>query len=392
MHPILSRGRVGLYLAAWIPVGGLLAALAAVAGRRTILEALALTIPLALIYAFICLGSWSLCRALPLERTGFATIAVSQAAGAFVSCTLWLIFGRGWAAALGRIAGDPGIERRYTDDLPLFFAAGTLLFLLSAVVHYLLIAFEASREAERRALELQVLARDAQLRALTAQVNPHFLFNSLNSISALAGGDAAGARRMCLLLADFLRKTLALRERDEIPLGDEIALVDAFLAVEQVRFGERLRVAQRIDPGAELCLVPPLVLQPLVENAVSHGIAGLIEGGTIVIEARHAGGRLDLTVVNPADPDRPKKHGHGVGLKNVRDRLATRHGGAARVEAREENGTFTVALSFPAKSFSGIGAAPAPAPADAAAAAASSTSADADGDAVPRRAPGAVEA
>src|SRR5262249_52436007 len=193
MHPILSRGRIGLYLAAWIPVGGLLAALAVVGGRRGVLEALGLTLPLALVYAFICLGSWSLCRALPIERTGFPTIALSQAAGAVVSGTLWLIFGRGWAAALGRIAGAPWIESRYAADLPLFFAAGTLLFLLSAVVHYLLIAFEASREAERRALELQVLAREAQLRALTAQVNPHFLFNSLNSISALAGNDPAGA-------------------------------------------------------------------------------------------------------------------------------------------------------------------------------------------------------
>jgi two-component system sensor histidine kinase AlgZ len=386
MHPILSRGRVGLYLAAWIPVGGLLASLAVVGGRRSVLEALGLTLPLALVYAFICLGSWSLCRALPLDRTGFPTLAFSHAAGAVVSCALWLIFGRGWAAALGRIASDPGIESRYTGDLPLFFAAGTLLFLLSAVVHYLLIAFEASREAERRALELQVLAREAQLRALTAQVNPHFLFNSLNSISALAGSDSAGARRMCLLLADFLRKTLALRERDEIPLGDEIALVDAFLAVEQVRFGNRLRVEQRIDPATELCLVPPLVLQPLVENAVSHGIAGLVEGGTILIEARQAAGRLELTIVNPADPDRPRKRGHGVGLKNVRDRLATRHGGAAHVDAREENGTFTVALSLPAQETSPIeqvAAAPS-------SAASPSASADADADAVPGRA-GAAE-
>src|SRR5262245_22766929 len=374
MHPILSRGRVGLYLAAWIPVGGLLASLAIVAGQRSVLEALALTLPLALDYAFICLGSWSLCRALPIERTGFPTLALSHGAGAFVSCTLWLIFGRGWASALARIARDPGIERRYASDLPLFFAAGTLLFLLSAVVHYLLIAFEASREAERRALELQVLARESQLRALTAQVNPHFLFNSLNSISALAGSDAAGARRMCLLLADFLRRTLGLRERDEIPLGEELALVDAFLAVEQVRFGARLRVDRTIGPGTEECLVPPLVLQPLVENAVTHGIAGLVEGGTIAIDARRVADRLELSVVNPADPDRPRRRGHGVGLKNVRDRLGTRYGTSARVDAHEENGVFVVDIGLPA---SGATPAPSASPAPDAAADAPPSPADA---------------
>src|SRR5439155_27179951 len=100
--------------------------------------------------------------------------------------------------------------------------------------------------------------------------------------------------------------------------------------------------------GAAECLVPPLVLQPLVENAVSHGIANLVEGGTILIEARRGAGRLEISVVNPCDPDRPRRRGHGVGLKNVRDRLATRYPGAARIDAKEADGTFRVEISLPA--------------------------------------------
>ena len=120
-----------------------------------------------------------------------------------------------------------------------------LLFLLALAVHYVLIAFEAAREAERRQLELEVLTRDAELRALRAQIDPHFLYNSLNSISALTGSDAPGARRMCLLLGEFLRDTLDVGARQRIPLADELALAERFLSIEQVRFGSRLRVERR---------------------------------------------------------------------------------------------------------------------------------------------------
>jgi hypothetical protein len=128
-------------------------------------------------------------------------------------------------------------------------------------VHYLLLAFEFARQAERRQLQLEVMSRDAELRALRAQLDPHFLYNSLNSISALTTVDPAGARRMCVLLADFLRDTLAISVRDRIPLADELALTDRFLSIEQVRFGERLQIERHVDAAATHCRVPPLLLQ-----------------------------------------------------------------------------------------------------------------------------------
>ena len=147
MHPILSRHWIRLYLAAWAPVGALLAVLAGLTSGRRWPEAAALALPLALFYAFVCLGSWSLCRALPLGRTGLPRLVLSHGAAGLLSSSLWLIFGMGWAALLARAAGDPAVLDRYENDLPLFFAFGTFLFLLAASVHYLLIAFEASRTA-----------------------------------------------------------------------------------------------------------------------------------------------------------------------------------------------------------------------------------------------------
>jgi LytS/YehU family sensor histidine kinase len=225
---------------------------------------------------------------------------------------------------------------------------GAFLFWLAAIFDYMLIAFETSREAETRALELSLLAREAELKALRAQIDPHFIFNSLHSISALTAADPAAARRMCLLLADFLRDTLRLGSNSRIPLADEFALVDRFLAIEQVRLGARLQIARETDADATECLVPPLLLQPLVENAVVHGIAQLIEGGTIRMTAARAGGMLTITLENPCDPDRARTRGVGLGLSLLRNRLTAQFGAYDAVQAAEDAGCFRVEVRLPA--------------------------------------------
>jgi len=209
-------------------------------------------------------------------------------------------------------------------------------------------AFEEATQAERSALELEVLAREAELRALRAQIDPHFLFNALNSISSLTGSDPAAARAMCLELADFLRESVRLGSAASIPLADELALAEKYLAVERARFGSRLRVEREVSAEAGACGVPPLVLQPLVENAVTHGVANLVGGGVVRIAARRLGKRLHLTVDNPMDPGAAVRPGEGVGLANVRGRLAALYGQEARVEVLQDGGHFRVELVWPA--------------------------------------------
>ena len=180
---------------------------------------------------------------------------------------------------------------------------------------------EASRQAA-------IDTRDAELRALKAQINPHFLFNSLNSITALTTSDPDRAREMCIRLSDFLRNTLGLGERESVAWHEELDLAQAYLDVEQVRFGSRLHVEVHVDQACADCLVPPLVLQPLIENAVKHGIATLVDGGTIRVESRVRDGRLEVSVENGFDPESPAPRRHGLGLRNVRTRLETRFGTA----------------------------------------------------------------
>ena len=161
-------------------------------------------------------------------------------------------------------------------------------------LHYVLLAIEAARKAA-------VEARDAELRALKAQINPHFLFNSLNSITALTSSDPGRAREMCIRLADFLRSTLGMGERDTVAWHEELNLAQTYLDVEQIRFGSRLQVEMQTAEDCRNCRVPPLLLQPLVENSIRHGIATLTEGGTIRVQSRLHDGQLRVTVENLFD-------------------------------------------------------------------------------------------
>ena len=347
MHPILEdRRRLALYLLAWLLVGLLLSV-----GLRSDAEwttAAAFLLPLCLVFAFIGLSTWYLCRAFPLAGTAsIGTLIVVQMTAAIAASAIWAAIGYVWAGALDGLLGEPAAQPFYAEQRPLLFVIGALLYWLAAAGHYLLVAFQASRDAETRAFEQTLLAREAELRALRAQIDPHFIFNSLHSISALTTTDAGAARKMCLLLADFLRDTLRLGSNTRISFADEWSLAERFLAIEQVRLGSRLQVARDSDPQVAECAVPPLLLQPLVENAVIHGVGQLVDGGTIRMTARRHGPTLTVTIENPCDPDRVRTRGVGLGLELLRKRLMTEFGASDAIRAEERSGQFKVEVRIP---------------------------------------------
>ncbi len=352
MHPILAEWRrLGAYLGAWALVGSLIAAQLVVAAPFSWLEALTFAVPLAVLFGFVGLGAFWVCRAAPLTLAELPRSLGAQLLAAILSAALWLAAGRGWAFALERLDVFPGILGRQGQTAPLLLGLGVALFLLTAALHYLLGAFATSQEAAERALQFEIASREAELRALRAQIHPHFLFNSLNSINALIAARPEEARRLCVRLGDFLRRSLTLGSRDAIPLAEELDLALQLLEIEKVRFGARLGHELRADDATRACAVPPLVLQPLVENAITHGIAQMIEGGTVRITAVKDGPELLITVDNPRDPDSPGRKGAGIGLQNVKRRLAALHGPAAEVQAVPTQDTFRVELRLPASRY-----------------------------------------
>jgi two-component system sensor histidine kinase AlgZ len=348
MHPIfIQLRRLALYLVVWVFFGLLLAYLLTVSHDISGRDALVLALPLCIFYSFICLSAWYSCRGNSPEKYSLARLLSTHVTTAFFASIIWAFAAAGLAHGLSKTVAFRGLNDRFRPEIPLVFATGLLLYLLSVAFYYIVISVEASRDAEARVMKASVLARDAELKALKAQVNPHFLFNSLNSISALTASDPAKAREMCVLLGDFLRRTLGLGEKSAIPLEEELSLIRAFLAVEKVRFGARIQMEEDIDKAALHVPVPPLLLQPLVENAVVHGIANLVEGGYIRLGIHSHNGTVSIEVENSFDPEAPAKRRSGVGLANVRQRLHTRYGNLASFAVKTEGDRFRVALTLP---------------------------------------------
>ncbi len=351
MHPILATPRrFGLYLFVFLQAGVLLAELMVRGEPAPRLQVWAITVPLMLVHAWSCLASWYLCRSTSLDETRPAQLAGVHLTAAAVAGTLLLGVGTAWSRLLANEERFRQGALLFAENRILVFVFAVLLFSLAVAVHYVLLALAASQAAEKRAYELRILAQEAELKMLRTQIDPHFLFNSLNSIASLVVSDAAKARQMCLGLGDFLRRSLRLGAREEIPLADEIALVESYLAVERIRFGDRLRFVSRIADGVGEYLVPPLLLQPLVENAVRHGIANLVEPGQVTLEAEARGGRILLAVENDYDAESPPRRGSGIGLANVRRRLAARYAAAATVDVEKTAATFRVRIAMPARS------------------------------------------
>lgn len=346
MHPILKRrSRLLLYLAVWVAFGLLLADVLYFGGNAPAYWSFLFAVPLALLLGLQSLSFWYFVQAMPPGETPVGRMAGTWLAAGVVSLVAWLAAAYGWALLL--LPAGTSYPPEFIGVLPLMIFAGAIGILIAVLGHYLAGAFQRSRTAERKALELQVMAREAELKSLRAQLDPHFLFNSLNSVAALIGNDTAAARQMCFLMAQFFRKSLSLGREQSIALSEELSLVETFLAIEKVRFGERLRAKFDVADYVLDVAVPPLMLQPLIENAVHHGVAHLLEGGEVCVTARRHDAFLEIVVENPCDPDRPASRSTGVGLANVRSRVETLCGHRASVDVDAGETHFRVSILLP---------------------------------------------
>jgi hypothetical protein len=351
VHPVFADARrLAVYMTASVPVA--LAGMALLAQGRNALSpasAALIAFPLSVAATLLLLPLWYLCRALPVDETSTSRLLLTHAGGALLTGMAATYLGGALARLVGSTRPGAGIEISYQAQSTGVMVGGALVYVLAVSFHYVLLGVDATRRAERHSMELSILAREAELRALRAQVHPHFLFNSLNSISALVSTDPLRAREMCVLLAEFFRKTLALGEKSGVTLEEEMTVARTYLAIEALRLGTRLSVDESVDEAARRCRLPPLLLQPLVENAIRHGISTCPDGGVLRIEARTDGQRMRISVENPFDPDAPPRPGVGVGLANVRRRLLAGYGDRAGVEAQRGEAKFWVTISMPAE-------------------------------------------
>jgi sensor histidine kinase YesM len=346
MHPILSDLRkLGSYVGAWLLIGFLIAKFLNLAGLASWGTALLFSLPVVLIYGFVASSAYYVCHTLPITgRRLLPTVSLFFVAS-FLSGGIWLALCLTWnsfATSMG------WWEIHFSENSEsLLFSAGCGCYLISLLFHDVLIAADRVRNAELNATKSQVLAREAELQMLRAQINPHFLFNSLNSISALTSIDATAARSMTIALAQFFRQSLTLSEQSSIPLQKEIDLCERFLDVEKIRFGSKLQSNFQIQADAQSALIPPMLLQPLIENAVKHGIRDLANGGLILVTGIVRDAWLHLLVENPCQNISADAIGNGMGLANIKQRLINIYGNQSRIQWHKNGELFSVEITLP---------------------------------------------
>ena len=311
----------------------------------------------------------------PLWMKIIAALVVSVPAAVLLVQSNMLVFAdiedeaaRNMAAAQETLSGNPlGADAASGDAAPevvvkqvtmtplqtlMEEAFGRYFMMLAWCALYLaLLTGEKARGSERREGAYKRAAKAAELRSLRYQVNPHFLFNTLNSLSALVlTGKTQAAERMIQTISTFYRRSLADDPTADVPLREEFALQKLYLDIEAVRFPHRLRAVYKLPPELEDAKVPGLILQPLVENSVKHAVAPTAEQVTITLAAREEYGRLVVTVSDDglgASSDQDKRNNHGIGVTNVRDRLEARFGGDATIVSGPVPGGYSTQLRMP---------------------------------------------
>ncbi len=293
-----------------------------------------------------------LCGRHRLERgqvKGWALLHV--AAGCGFSCmymlgTAWLVAGEQSVMHPGQTLTFSYLMKRVGGE---YFALGTVVYWMTVFGHVIWDYYQRFRQREIHTTELQRQVTEARLEALRMQLNPHFLFNTLHAISALIHEQPEAADRMVVRLSELLRVSLDPSKPQEVALSEEMAFLAGYLEIEQTRFSERLAVTKDIEPGTETALVPFLLLQPLVENAIRHGIEPREEPGRLAITARRQDGRLELRVRDDgpglAEDGRVPQ---GIGLSNTRSRLRHLYGEQFSFDLRDlPEGGLEARISLP---------------------------------------------
>jgi len=287
--------------------------------------------------------TYYLARRVPLTPERRTRAIFIHAAGALALCLGWATLGVIMGTILGRYPAGSYVSWILTSVPWSVFMYFTVLGCVYAFTY-----FVEARDREAQASRLSAQLAEARLNALRMQLHPHFLFNSLNAIAVLIREqNTAAASRMLELLADMLRQVLRADQPIQISLADELAFVEQYLAIEQIRFSDRLRVSWRIEERARGASVPGFLLQPIVENAVKHGVVRRAAAGQLDISAQVVGAELELAVQDDG-VGFAEGQAEGVGLSNTRERLRTLYGERGRLTIeRPPSGGTRVVLRLP---------------------------------------------
>jgi sensor histidine kinase YesM len=300
-----------------------------------------------LIFAILGLGFWYSCQFISLERGSVQRVLTSHIVASLLVSLIWVALARAFLTHI--VTVDEPYQEFLSISQVWRFLIGILLYFVLASFYYLAIYSENLREQATKRAELKALVHQAELKSLKFQINPHFIFNSLNSINSLTQTAPEKAGEMTVKLADFLRYTLSNNEKQENSLADELNSARLYLDIEKVRFGNKFQYIEEIEDGCLEYPVPNMILQPLMENAIKYGVYESLEPVTISFSCHSYGDYLQIVLENSFDPEAVTRRGEGIGLRNIESRMQMMYDQKNLLEVRKEKSHFRVNLYIPSR-------------------------------------------
>jgi hypothetical protein len=299
------------------------------------------------IFAFLGIGLWYMVRFSGMQTKGVAKIIGKHLAGCIITIVIWQVL---CYVLLRAFFGDNDVFMNFLVSSEVVRGlTGVLIYFLVVSVDFLVLSFEEMQDRAEHEVALSTMLRDAELNMLRSQIRPHFLFNSLNSVSSLTLSNPQAAQDMIIKLSEFMRHSLTLGAETMNSLNDELYHAGLYLDIERVRFSDRMKIEKTINPECGEMMVPAMILQPLLENAVKHGVNTMLSTCIITLKAECNESSLGISISNTFDPDAVPRKGTGTGLSNVKKRMAAIYGRSDLLSSKTTDQTFEVKLIIPAR-------------------------------------------
>ena len=333
------------YIAFWMAVAVIQFALSFGAYKQELIIAIADSVVTNLIFAFLGIGLWYMVRFSGNQIDGFFKNLAYHLAGCAFTVIIWQLLSY---SILRALFGNNDVYMNFMfTSLIVRILTGVLIYFLLISVDFLVLNFEEMQEHAEHEANLAAMLRDAELNMLRSQIRPHFLFNSLNSISALTLSNPQAAQDMIIKLSEFMRHSLTLGADTMNSLNEELYNAGLYLDIEKVRFSNRMVIEKYIDPVCGEMMMPAMILQPLLENAVKHGVNTMLTSCIISLKAECKNSFLVITISNSFDPDAVPRKGTGTGLTNVQKRMSAIYGRSDLLSSKATKDVFEIKLQIP---------------------------------------------
>ena len=350
MHPVLSSKRVWLLvLTLWLVLSFLLATTIAEFARIPAHQGLVLFTPWYFILLFFCLSNYYICDRLPLTKLALIWVFTAHVVSAIATISIWLAVGYFWTSfAPTESLNDLSIY--FSDTLVFNISLGTSLYIIWIIFHYIYLIARGDEQENNETLRQRLLINQIELQVLRTTVHPHFLYNSLAMLANLSLSAPEKIHSLCVQMAEFLRYSVNYGKKSEVTIQDELTHIQNYLSIEKERFGERLSIEYNVADEVKSGTILPLILFPLIENCIKHGIDSSTETGFIKVKIFKQENQIIIEISNSFDPMGNQPTKTLLGQQSLNKRLAVYYGKSATMQIDKQKYQYCVTLQLPAKS------------------------------------------